>query len=57
MPGLYAGHMLFVHLLRPLRDSWQSYVWEVLFPVVVFVLTVAMVLLISKDKFLRRFVV
>jgi surface polysaccharide O-acyltransferase-like enzyme len=57
MPGVYAGHMLFVHLLRPVRDTFHSYVWEFAFPFIVFGLTAAMIMLISKDKFFRRFVV
>jgi hypothetical protein len=57
MPGMYGCHMLFVYLLRPVRDTWHSYLWEISFPVIVFTMTAVTAVALSKNKFFRRFVV
>lgn len=54
--GIYVSHPLFVSLLRPLGRNYTVY-WEILFPIIVFCLSLIFTIALAKNHKMRRFVV
>ena len=55
--GIYASHFIFVELLKPVDLRYpDNAVWDVMYVVVVFLLSYALAWLMSKHRFTKRFV-
>lgn len=55
--GIYACHAIILKCLLPLQYSVGGLAWNILFPVTLWLLSLALVLLFSKNVWLRRVVV
>jgi surface polysaccharide O-acyltransferase-like enzyme len=54
--GIYVVHYLFLDLLRPLDGTINTHVWDFVFPVTVFLLSLLSVAILRQIRFLRGFV-
>jgi surface polysaccharide O-acyltransferase-like enzyme len=54
--GIYASHILFVEMLRPMFSSSTNPLWDISFPMIVFLVSLSLVFLISQVRPLRPFV-
>jgi len=55
--GLYACHLIFVVLLQPLGKIVSNAAWELVYPVMVFILSLFAVSILTKNKYTRALVV
>lgn len=55
--GIYAVHLVFVDLLRPIDKAFNSVIWELGYVVIVLVLSIITSLLLSKSKIAKKIVV
>lgn len=54
--GIYVVHLLFVDMLSPMSARLVSPVWELMLPVIVYACSLAFVVILSKNTYLRRVV-
>lgn len=54
--GIYASHVLFVDLLRPVDELLNHPVWELLFVILVFTLSLWFTIVLSKLKYTKKLV-
>ena len=55
--GIYAIHVIFVDLLRPIDKVTDSIIWEVIYVVVVLLLSIVTSLLLSQNKITKKIIV
>jgi len=55
--GIYAIHLIFVRLLRPISEFTNSPLWEIGYIILVLLFSVIFVLILSRSKITRRFVI
>jgi surface polysaccharide O-acyltransferase-like enzyme len=54
--GVYAVHYIFVDLFHPILNKFGSHLWDLVFPIVVFLLSLLTIFTLKKNIILKQFV-
>jgi surface polysaccharide O-acyltransferase-like enzyme len=54
--GVYVVHYVFVDLFQPILIKSVSHMWDFVFPIVVFLLSLLTIIILKKSKLLKQFV-
>lgn len=54
--GIYASHIIFENLLSQILTSTHSLLWELGYPIIVFLLSLALTIALAKSRITKRFV-
>jgi hypothetical protein len=54
--GIYVAHYMFIDILNPVRDALRNPLWEICYPIIVLVGSVALISFLLKCKYTRSIV-